>query len=106
MIFLPFPVDFSAKVEMTNPKTDKLLLIPAASFKRSPVAPVLPTFSDPAKSTRWITDNFYLFFPLSTTVCLNSMEMMVCAREDEAFMAVAATDLFLPPSSIFFSILS
>lgn len=44
MIPFPFPIDFSAKVEMTNPKTDKDLLIPAAYFNRSPVAPVLPTF--------------------------------------------------------------
>ncbi len=42
--FFPFPVDFSANVEITSPKTDKLLLIPAASLSLSPVAPVLPTF--------------------------------------------------------------
>ena len=41
---LAFPVALSAKVEMTNPKTDKLLLIPAASLRLSPVAPVFPTF--------------------------------------------------------------
>ncbi len=44
MIFFPFPIALSANVEITKPKTDKLLLIPAASFSRSPVAPVLPTF--------------------------------------------------------------
>lgn len=52
MIFLPLPIALSAKVEITNPKTDSDLLIPAASFSRSPVAPVFPTFSLPAKSTR------------------------------------------------------
>lgn len=40
----PFPIDLSAKVEMTRPKTDNDLFIPAASFNLSPVAPVLPTF--------------------------------------------------------------
>lgn len=48
----PLPIALSAKVEMTKPKTDKDLLIPAAYFSRSPVAPVLPTFSLPAKSTK------------------------------------------------------
>lgn len=44
MIPLPFPIDLSAKVEMTNPNTDNDLLIPAAYFNLSPVAPVFPTF--------------------------------------------------------------
>lgn len=51
-MFLPFPIALSANVEITKPSTDKLLLIPAAYFNLSPVAPVLPTFSLPAKSTR------------------------------------------------------
>lgn len=46
------PIDLSANFEMTKPRTDKLLLIPAAYFNLSPVAPVLPTFSLPAKSTK------------------------------------------------------
>ena len=49
----PFlPIDLSAKVDMTKPRTDKLLLMPAAYLSLSPVAPVLPTFSEPAKSTK------------------------------------------------------
>lgn len=52
MIFFPLPMALSAKVEMTKPKTDKLLFIPAAYFNLSPVAPVLATFSLPAKSTK------------------------------------------------------
>jgi len=51
-MFLPLPIALSAKVDITNPNTDKLLLIPAAYFNLSPVAPVLPTFSLPAKSTK------------------------------------------------------
>jgi len=46
------PIALSANVEITNPKTESDLLIPAAYFNLSPVAPVLPTFSLPAKSTR------------------------------------------------------
>jgi len=42
--FLPFPIALSAKADMTKPKTDKLLFMPAASFNLSPVAPVFPTF--------------------------------------------------------------
>jgi hypothetical protein len=49
---LPLPVALSANVEITKPKTESDLLIPAAYFSLSPVAPVLPTFSLPAKSTR------------------------------------------------------
>lgn len=71
MMFFPFPIALSAKVEMTKPNTDKLLLMPAAYFNRSPVAPVLATFSLPAKSTKYITDSFYLFFPSTTYLCLN-----------------------------------
>jgi hypothetical protein len=52
MTFFPLPIALSAKAEMTKPNTDKLLLIPAASFNLSPVAPVFPTFYEPAKSTK------------------------------------------------------
>lgn len=51
-IFFPFPIALSANVEITRPSTDKLLFIPAAYLSLSPVAPVLPTFYDPAKSTK------------------------------------------------------
>ena len=44
--------------EITFPKADKDLLMFAPSFKRSPVAPVLSALSDPAKSTRFITELF------------------------------------------------
>jgi len=40
----PFPIALSAKVEITKPKTDKDLLIPAAYLSLSPVAPVFLTF--------------------------------------------------------------
>jgi len=46
---------------MHVPKTVRLLLIAHPSFSLSPVAPVYPAFSDPAKSTKLITENFSVF---------------------------------------------
>lgn len=43
---------------MTMPRALKLLLIFFASSSVCPVAPVLPTFSDPAKSTRYKLPDF------------------------------------------------
>ena len=40
-----FPSDCSARALITFPRLDKLMLIPAPSFKRSPVAPVESTLS-------------------------------------------------------------
>lgn len=64
-----------------------------ASFNLSPVAPVFPTFSEPAKSTKFITDNLSFFLPSSEKNYLNSITITVCALEELAFMSVAATDL-------------
>lgn len=41
---------------MTNPKTERLLLIEQPSFNQSPMAPDLAIFSEPARSTRLITE--------------------------------------------------
>ena len=76
---------------------DRDLLILAASLSLSPLAPVFPTFSEPAKSTKLITDNFSIFLPCSYKICLNSIMIIVCALEDVAFIYVAATDLCLEP---------
>lgn len=102
----PLPIALSASVLITNPSTDNDLLIPAAYFSLSPVAPVFPTFSLPAKSTRYITDSFSLFLPYNAYLCLNYIDIIVCALDDDAFISVAAIDLFLPPYYIFCSILS
>ena len=49
----------SANAEMTLPSADNDLLMFFASSKTSPSAPVLPIFSDPAKSTRYnLPDSF------------------------------------------------
>ncbi len=49
-----FPTDFSANIAIHFPNTLKLLLIFVPSRSRWPVAPVSPTRSDPARSTRWM----------------------------------------------------
>jgi hypothetical protein len=41
---LILPVARSAKADITCPKTDRLLLMPAASLSLSPVAPDFPIF--------------------------------------------------------------
>lgn len=46
---LSFP---SVRALITLPSVVKERLIPLASFNVYPLAPVLPTFSDPARSTR------------------------------------------------------
>lgn len=71
---------------MIIPSIDNDLLILAASFRRSPDAPVFPTFSDPAKSTKFITDNFSIFLPSVSIFYLNSIIIIVCALDDEAFI--------------------
>jgi len=56
-----FPFCFSTKALITFPKVDRLRLIILPSLSLSPVAPVCEDFSDPAKSIRLMTDNFYAF---------------------------------------------
>lgn len=58
-----FPLALSAKTLIHCPSIVRLKLIDAPSFKRSPVAPVYPDFSEPAKSTRLMTENFSDGFP-------------------------------------------
>lgn len=57
------PVAKSASADMTFPNTVKLLLIEVPSFNLSPLAPVFDIFSEPAKSTKFIYENFYIFLP-------------------------------------------
>ena len=47
---------FCPRTEITFPKADKDLLMLAPSFNLSPVAPVESALSEPAKSTKLITD--------------------------------------------------
>lgn len=52
------------------------------SFSLSPVAPLLLIFSLPAKSTKFIIDNFSVFFFKSVSIYLNSIVIIVCALEE------------------------
>lgn len=49
---MKLPFLFSVNALITLPKADSDLLMPLASFKVWPDAPVFPTFSEPARSTR------------------------------------------------------
>lgn len=89
-------------MEITCPKVVRLRLMPTASLRRCPVAPVLPCLSLPAKSTRLIIEIFSVLFYF----CLNSTVMMVWALELVAFICVEAIVLFLVPNSITFWICS
>jgi hypothetical protein len=55
-------------------------LIAQPSLSLTPSAPVCFDFSEPAKSTRLITESFSVFLPASLRICLNSIVMMVWAR--------------------------
>ena len=71
------PEAFSAKALITLPKQVRLLLIAQPSWKLIPVVPVLLDFSEPARSTRLITDDFSDFLPLKLIICLNFIVMTV-----------------------------
>ena len=63
MDFFSLPIALSAKILIQVPKTVRLLLIAQPSLSLSPVAPVCPAFSEPAKSTRLMTENFSILRP-------------------------------------------
>ena len=91
---------------MTFPNINNDLLILQPSFNLSPVAPVAPLRSDPAKSTKFIILNFSLLLFANIVICLNSIVTIVCALELVAFIKVLPIVLLLYPSSIFFDISS
>ena len=100
-MFFPFPMALSAKAFITFPRTNNDLFILQPSFNLSPVAPVLPALSDPAKSTKFIILNFSLLRPAIIVNCLNSMVTIVWARLLVAFINVLPIVRFSYPSSIF-----
>lgn len=65
----------------------KLVLLPSLSL--SPVAPVLPVFSLPARSTKLIAEYFLTILPFSCFFYFNSTKTIVCALELVAFIKVA-----------------
>jgi hypothetical protein len=89
---------------MQFPKTVRLLLIAQPSFNLWPSAPLYPAFSDPARSTKYIIDNFSVFLNSSSIIYLNSIVIIVCARLDVWFINVAPILLFVYPSSILVAI--
>ncbi len=85
--------------EITFPKALSDLLIFAPSLSRSPVAPVLSARSDPAKSTRFITELFFVSPPSFLVIWSNIMVTTVCALLLVAFILVAATVLLAVPEN-------
>ena len=75
----------SVNALMTIPSADKLLLIFLASSSVWPLAPVFPTFSDPARSTRYRLPVFCV--PVSVLRWAMVMTKIECEREDSAFMS-------------------
>lgn len=87
----PFPPP-SASILMHCPSDVRDWLILLASTRRYPSTAVLEVFSEPAKSTKhslpsFLDSSFWFFWP---TV----MMMMVCERDETAFMLVAETARF------------
>lgn len=74
---LAFPAALSASTLITLPKILNEVLIAHPSFNLSPYAPVYPAFSEPAKSTRFITDCFYVLTPSSSSICRSSIVIIV-----------------------------
>jgi hypothetical protein len=78
-VIFSFPHALSARILIHVPNTVKLLLIAQPSFNLYPSAPVYPAFSDPARSTKLITENFSTFLSSSSIIYLNSIVIIVCA---------------------------
>ena len=94
---LPFPELRSASAAMQLPSAESDLLIAAPSFRRVPLDPAASDRSEPARSTSDIRlETSEPSFSHRRT--LNST--MVCARDDPAFMFVAATVLAFAPRDI------
>jgi hypothetical protein len=76
---------------MTIPKADNDLLIFFASSRVCPVAPVLPTFSEPAKSTKYKLPVFNA--PVSVFRWLMLIKNIEWDRELSAFMSDQVREL-------------
>ena len=101
---LRLPEDLSARASITVPRTTNDLLIAQPSFRRSPVAPVYPAFSLPARSTKLMTLNFSILRFSSNSTYRSSIVKIVCARLLVAFIYVAPIDRLVLPNSIKYSI--
>ncbi len=86
------------RTEMTLPRALRDLLMLAPSLSRSPVAPELSALSDPAKSTRFMTELFFVSPDSFLVIWSKTMVTTVCARLLVAFMFVEARVLLAVPA--------
>ena len=91
------PSSRSASAEMQLPSALSDLLIAAPSLSRAPVAPVASERSLPARSTS--ETRLEISEPSGSRRRTRS-SVTVCARDDVAFIAVAAVVLAFAPRSI------
>eukprot|EP00962_Isochrysis_galbana_P026971 scaffold8427_cov96-Isochrysis_galbana.AAC.1 len=80
---------------MTNSRKCNDTLMCLASPNVDPVAPVLPTRSDPARSTIWSLDRRTVG-PPAARLSMYTVKMQ-CEREEWAFMEVSATARLVSP---------
>jgi hypothetical protein len=86
---------FFTRARMTMPRVERDLLIDFASSRVFPLAPVLLTCSDPAKSTRCSLPIFLV--PSSWFAIATVSVKRECERDEASFILVAATVRFLLP---------
>mmetsp|Transcript_744 Transcript_744/g.1149 ORF Transcript_744/g.1149 Transcript_744/m.1149 type:complete len:259 (+) Transcript_744:1754-2530(+) len=88
---------FSTNAFIHCPSADKEALIRFASSNVCPVAPVFPTFSDPAKSTKF--KDPCLTVPVAASFCNTRMIKTEWDLDDTAFIFVDATTRLFAPTS-------
>ncbi len=88
----------SVRVMMTRPSAERDLLMFLASSRTEPSAPVLETFSEPARSTRYSLP--VLTPPLTVSFCVISMRKTEWDLELMSFMLVEATERLSDPARI------
>ena len=80
----------SVSAAMTLPSQDSDWLIFFDSSSRSPVAPVILTLSDPARSTRFSLPTLTCFDPSTVFICSTMMMKTACDLEETSFLFVHA----------------
>ena len=85
--------DFEVNAWITFPKEESDKFIFFASSNVSPIAPVLETFSLPAKSTKFNIPFFIKFYFFN--ICIISIIIIECERDDVWFNFVSPTFLLL-----------
>ena len=88
-------VEFVANFSITMLKSVRDRFILDAYLSLSPYTSVIFCFYEPAKSTKWILDDFTLF--IATSLVTIFKVRMECDLEEMLFILVSAIDLFLSP---------